>query len=172
MIGSDADPDADASLCSLASGGTSQFSHGAGVATVTRGYAPRLVNFPPPFTCESMAAMKIVSVRLLAVANILAIIYAICGGLNLCFIAATHASMATLPLGIIAPPFHLNFNLNMPFSANYIYDAFLCICLVLSMAATGWLSGLIIGALFNLAAKGMGGFRAARILNLAPDDAN
>lgn len=114
--------------------------------------------------------MRIISVRVSPVANVLAIVYAIFGLSAFLQYAVSNAQYLTLPLGILAPLFHLNFNFNLARSGGVLYNTFLAVAAVLSYASTGWITGAIAAVLFNVIAKQMGGIDA-KYVSVASEEA-
>jgi hypothetical protein len=101
--------------------------------------------------------MRIISIRVEPVAQILAIMYGFFGLGAFVFYALTNASYLTLPFGVIAPLIHLNLDINLGRSTSVAYNLFGCLAAVLSYALTGWLTGAGLTLCFNLIAKMVGG---------------
>ena len=67
--------------------------------------------------------MRILSVRWEPVVRVLAIIYGVLVAMVFCAAEISHAPHLTLPFGVLAPVFHLNFNLNIP-RPDGVFSAF------------------------------------------------
>jgi hypothetical protein len=104
--------------------------------------------------------MRIISVRVAPVARVLAIAYAVFGLSAFVVYAVGGAGSLTLPLGVLAPVFHLNLNFNLARSSGVLYNIFLCVAAVLSYAATGWITGAVGALCFNVISKQTGGIDA------------
>ncbi len=90
----------------------------------------------------------------------MSISYAVFGLLGFWLSGVTGATYLTLPVGVIAPFFHLNINFNVAFSSGFESVVYLCFAAVLSYAASGWLTGAALALLFNVVAKQVGGIDA------------
>jgi hypothetical protein len=105
--------------------------------------------------------MRIISVGVEPVARVLAIGYSVCGlGSFLFYAVSSSGEVFTLPVGVLAPLFHLNLNLNLPRSSGVLYNTFLGVAAVLSYALTGWITGAAAALCFNVIAKQVGGIDA------------
>ena len=88
------------------------------------------------------------------------VIYAFLGLFIFCRFAFTDDEYLTLPFGIVAPLFYLNFNLRLPRSTNVAYSLFMGIAAIVAYAITGWITGAAAALSFNFVAKKMGGVEA------------
>ena len=104
--------------------------------------------------------MRIISVRLEPVARVLCLIYAVFGLGAFLLFEFSDTQYLTLPLGIVAPLFHLNVNFNLPRSTSFVLTVLCGIAEILAYAATGWITGAAAAWCFNVVAKLMGGIDA------------
>ena len=88
-----------------------------------------------------------------------------------CFrcVCGRQSEFLTLPFGILAPLFHLNLNFNLARSGGVLYNIFLCVATVFSYALTGWITGAVAAACFNVIAKQTGGIDA-KYVSVANDE--
>jgi len=108
--------------------------------------------------------MRIISVRVLPVATILATAYAFLGFAAFAVYAVSRTESLTLPFGILMPLFHLDLTLNLPRSSGVFYNVLLCVAAGLSYAITGWITGLAAAFCFNAVAKHTGGIDAKYVV--------
>jgi hypothetical protein len=104
--------------------------------------------------------MKIVALRIQPIAKVVAAIYAVFGvsfWIAYCF---GKAQYLTLPVGLVAPMIHLNFNFNFHRTNDVAYNVLLFLALVAGYALTGWLTAMVVVICFNLAARLKGGIDA------------
>lgn len=101
--------------------------------------------------------MRIISIRANTVGQIFIIPYAIFGLQAFVIYAFGDSDYFTFPIGVLAPVFRLNFNLNIPRSHDPIGNVLMAFAAVLSYAATGWITGVAAALCFNFFAKRMGG---------------
>jgi hypothetical protein len=104
--------------------------------------------------------MRIVSVRPLPVARIVAIVYALIGLASFLVFEFDGAQTLTIPLGIVAQLFNLNLNTNLPRPATFFPQVLLGFGNIFAFALTGWLTGAFAALCFNLVAKYTGGIDA------------
>jgi hypothetical protein len=74
-----------------------------------------------------IALMRIISIELRPVALTLAIGYAVLGVSAFVVYALGSDDKFVLPLGVVLPLFHLNFNVGFPRSNDLLANAFLCL---------------------------------------------
>lgn len=118
--------------------------------------------------CLNHGAMRIISVRIAPVARLLAIAYAFLGLVSFLRFAFENARTITLPIGLVFPPFLLNFNLILTRRDDLIYNALLCGAAIGSFALTGWITGIAAALCFNFIAKQTGGIDA-KYVSVIPD---
>jgi hypothetical protein len=106
---------------------------------------------------------RIVSIRVSSVARLCAVIYAALGLLQAISVALSDAATFTLPVGLVALPFHLNLNLNFPRPTGPSTSVLMVLALFLSYSVTGWLTGAALALCFNLIAKRTGGIDACLV---------
>jgi hypothetical protein len=105
--------------------------------------------------------MRIMSFRMAPVARILAIGYGILGPFIVIFSKLRGAEPFTLPLGVVAPLFHLNFNLNIPMPTQWGYGLLVCLIAAICYAITGWITGAAAVLVFNFISPRVGGIEAS-----------
>ena len=105
--------------------------------------------------------MRIMSFRIAPVARILAIGYGILGPFIVIFSKLRGAEQFTLPLGVVAPLFHLNFNLNIPMPTQWGYGLLVCLIAAICYAITGWITGAAAVLVFNFISRRVGGIEAS-----------
>jgi hypothetical protein len=108
--------------------------------------------------------MRILGVRWEPVARVLAIIYGLSGVGAFCLSEFTRASQLTLPLGILAPVIHLNFNLNVPRPSGVLSGLLAGAAEILAYAVTGWITGAAAALCFNIVCRRLGGIDAKYVL--------
>ncbi len=104
--------------------------------------------------------MKIMALRIPPIARVVAAIYAIFGAsfwIAYCF---SKAPYLTLPVGIVAPMVHFNFNFNFQRTTDAVYNVLLFLASVAGYALTGWLTAMALVICFNVAARWKGGIDA------------
>lgn len=111
--------------------------------------------------------MKIMSLRVTAVARVLALGYGVLAPFMVIGSKLNGAEQFTLPFGVVAPLFHLNVNFTLPMPDHLVYGLGLCLVAGLSFALTGWLTGAAAVLVFNFIARRMGGIEASVITNEA-----
>ncbi len=116
--------------------------------------------------------MRIISIRVEPVARILAIIYTLFGLSAFLLFRFTSSDYLTLPIGVVAPLIHLNVNLTLPRSDNFIANLILCVSAIVSYGVTGWLTGAAAAMCFNVVAKRMGGIDAKYVSTTAQSEAS
>jgi hypothetical protein len=112
--------------------------------------------------------MKIVSLRIQPIAEVVAVIYALFGvsfWIAYCFGKAPYL---TLPVGLVAPMVHFNFNFHFHRTADVAYNVLLFLASVAGYALTGWLTATALVICFNAAARLKGGIDADFISFLEP----
>ena len=109
-------------------------------------------------------AMRILGVRWEPVARVVAIIYGLFGVGAFCLSEFTRASQLTLPLGILAPVIHLNFNLNVPRPSGVLSGLLAGAAEILAYAVTGWITGAAAALCFNIVCRRLGGIDAKYVL--------
>ena len=105
--------------------------------------------------------MKIMSLRVSPVARVLALGYGLLAPFMVIGSKLTGAEQFTLPLGIVAPLLHLNFNFSVPMPQSLAYGLALCLLAGLSFALTGWITGAATVLVFNFIARRTGGIEAS-----------
>lgn len=108
--------------------------------------------------------MRIISIRANTVGQILIIPYAIFGLMAFTMYAFGYGDYFTFPIGVLAPIFRLNFNLNLPRSHDALGNVLMAFAAVISYAATGWITGVAAALCFNFFAKRMGGVDAKYVV--------
>ena len=96
-----------------------------------------------------------------AVANVLAVTYAILTTLGSIFAFFSNAKQINYPLGFVVPGFEANLNLFVPFPENPFGRLFTLFGLIGSCIITGWISGYLLGGVVNLVARRLGGIPAS-----------
>jgi len=86
------------------------------------------------------AEMKIVALKVQPIARTLAIIYAVFGLIFWITFCISGVEYITLPIGMIAPLLHLNFNFNFHRSNDPVYNILLLLGSLASYALSGWLT--------------------------------
>jgi hypothetical protein len=114
-------------------------------------------------------AMRILGVRWEPVARVVAIIYGLFGVGAFCVSEFTRAPQLTLPLGILAPVIHLNFNLNVPRPSGVLSGLLAGAAEILAYAVTGWITGATTAICFNIVCKQVGGIDA-KYLSIASEN--
>lgn len=104
--------------------------------------------------------MRILGVRWEPVARVVAIIYGLFGVGAFCMSEFTQTSQLTLPVGILAPVIHLNFNLNVPRPGGVLAGLLAGAAEILAYAVTGWITGAATAFCFNVVCKQVGGIDA------------
>ena len=105
--------------------------------------------------------MQIISFRVTPVAVVLAIIY---GALGLTYVPASlflGAREIVLPVGIIAPLVHLNFNLHLTPPTHFLTGVLSVLAASVCYALSGSLTGVAAVLVFNLVARLTGGIEAS-----------
>lgn len=115
--------------------------------------------------------MRIISIRIAPAAKVFAIAYAVFGLVSFLAFAFGGATTLTLPIGIVFPPFHLNFSLTLTRKDDLIYNALLCGAAIASCALTGWITGIAAALCFNLIAEKTGGIDA-KYVSVIPDQSS
>lgn len=105
--------------------------------------------------------MRIMSLKVRAVARVFAILYAASSPIIVIFMLLSDADYLRIPLGLIAPPltyFNFNFDIHRPthFLTGMLFMLFGAVC----YAATGWLTGALGTLCFNFIARRTGGIQA------------
>jgi hypothetical protein len=104
--------------------------------------------------------MKIMALRIQPIARVVAAIYAIFGAsfwITYCF---SKAPYLTLPVGIVAPMVHFNFNFHFHRTTDVVYNVLLFLASIAGYALTGWLTAMALVICFNVAARWKGGIDA------------
>ena len=99
------------------------------------------------------------------VATILAIIY---GALGVCYavqVLIADLRQITLPLGILVPLIHFNFNLHLPAPTHFLSGILSALAAGACYAMSGWLTGAAAVLAFNFLAARMGGIDASILTN-------
>ena len=104
--------------------------------------------------------MKIVALRIQPIARVVAAIYAIFGVSFWITYCLSKAQYLTLPVGLVAPMLHFNFNFNFHRSTDVVYNVLLFLASVAGYALTGWLTAMALVICFNVAARLTGGLDA------------
>jgi hypothetical protein len=105
-------------------------------------------------------AMRILGVRWEPVARVIAVVYGLFGVGAFCLSEFTRASQLTLPLGILAPVIHLNFNFNVPRPSGVLSGLLAGAAEILAYAVTGWIAGAATALCFNIVCRQLGGIDA------------
>lgn len=90
----------------------------------------------------------------------MAIIYALFGTVFWITYYLSNVEYITLPVGVIGPLLHLNFNLKFTRSTDVTYNMLLLLGSAASYALTGWLTAAAGVICFNVAARWRGGIDA------------
>ena len=104
--------------------------------------------------------MKIVALRIQPIARVVAAIYAVFGASFWMAYCLSKAQYLTLPVGLIAPMVHFNFNFNFHRSTDVVYNVLLLLASIAGYALTGWLTAAVLIICFNVAAWLKGGIDA------------
>jgi len=104
--------------------------------------------------------MKIVALRIQPIAKLVAAIYGLFGVLFWVTYAFGKAPYLTLPVGLVLPWVHFNFNFNFHRSTDAVYNVLLFLASVVGYALTGWLTAMVLVICFNVAARLKGGIDA------------
>lgn len=104
--------------------------------------------------------MKIIALKIQPIARVVAAIYALFGAffwITYCF---SQAQYFTLPVGIVAPMVHFNFNFHFQRTTDVVYILLLLVGSVAGYALTGWLTAVTLIFCFNGVARLKGGIDA------------
>jgi len=104
--------------------------------------------------------MKIVALRIQPIAKVVAAIYALFGVSFWVAYLFGKAPYLTLPVGLVAPWVHFNFNFNFHRTNDVAYNVLLFLASVVGYAVTGWLTAMALVICFNVAARLKGGIEA------------
>jgi hypothetical protein len=104
--------------------------------------------------------MRIISVRVSPVANILSVIYGAFGLIVFGRFAFSDEQSLTIPLGIVAPLVNFSLDLHMQRSPDTAWNLFLCAAAVIGYAINGWITAAIAVFCFNFVARRTGGIDA------------
>jgi len=107
--------------------------------------------------------VRIMSVRLVPFANVLAIIYGVIGLTMVPTLLLTGAKEMILPLGILAPLFHLNLNLHFALPSHFLTGVLSAAAASACYALTGWSTGAAAVLAFNFVTRRIGGVEACVI---------
>jgi len=108
--------------------------------------------------------MQIMSFRVMPVARVLAIIY---GALGLTYVPVSLAMGAKeiiLPVGIVAPLVHFNFNLHLAAPTHFYTGALSVLAAMVCYAVSGCLTGIAATLVFNFVARLNGGIEASMLV--------
>jgi hypothetical protein len=109
--------------------------------------------------------MRIISFRVMPVARIFAIIYGAIGVFYVGQVLIAGLGQVTLPVGILVPLIHLNFNLHLPAPTHFLTGILSALAAFVCYAASGWLTGAAAVLAFNFVARRMGGIDASILTN-------
>jgi hypothetical protein len=109
--------------------------------------------------------MRIMSLRVMPVAKIIAIIYGVLGILYVPEVLLTGATQMTLPLGILTPLVFFSFNLHLPVPTHFLSGVLSALAACVFYTISGWLTGTAAVLSFNSVAKYMGGIDASVLTN-------
>ena len=104
--------------------------------------------------------MKIVSLRIQPIAKVVAAIYALFGLSFWIAYCLGKAPYLTLPVGLVAPMVHFNFNFHFHRTTDVAYNVLLFLASLAGYALTGWLTAVALVICFNVAARLRGGIDA------------
>src|ERR1700733_3587604 len=104
--------------------------------------------------------MKIVALRIQPIARVVSAIYAIFGATFWISYCLSTAQYLTLPIGIVAPMIHLNFNFHFNRTTDVLNNVLLFFASLAGYALTGWLTAMVLVISFNVVAKLKGGIEA------------
>lgn len=105
--------------------------------------------------------MRIMSLRVGAVARVFAILYAACSPIIAIFMLRSDADYLRIPIGLIAPPLtYLNLNFDLQRPTHFLTGILFVLFGVACYAATGWLTGALGAICFNFIARRTGGIEA------------
>jgi len=102
------------------------------------------------------------------IAKIIAIIYGVLGILYVPEVLLTGTSQMTVPLGILAPLVHLNFNFHLPAPTHFLSGLLSAVAACACYTVSGWLTGGAAVLAFNFVATRMGGIDASVLTNNGP----
>ena len=106
-------------------------------------------------------SMRITSLRIKPVALILAIGYTVISPVAVIFAVLSKEDRIRIPLGVVAPLFHLNVNLRVQLPTSFFWGAVFMLFVMLCYAATGWVTGAAAVLVFNFIARRTGGIEAS-----------
>jgi hypothetical protein len=104
--------------------------------------------------------MKIRALRIQPIARVVAAIYAIFGASFWITYCLSKAEYLTIPVGLVAPMVHFNFNFHFHRTTDVVYNVLLFLASVAGYALTGWLTAAVVVICFNVAARWKGGINA------------
>ena len=104
--------------------------------------------------------MKIVALRIQPIAGVVAAIYATFGALFWVTYCLSDSPYLTVPVGLLAPMVHYNFNFQFHRTADVFYNVLLFLGSVAGYAITGWMTAAVVVFCFNMAARWKGGINA------------
>lgn len=104
--------------------------------------------------------MKIIALKVQPIARTVALIYAAFGLVFWITFLVSNVDYISLPVGIIPPLLHLNFNFQFHRSTDLAYNAMLLLGSIVSHALTGWLTAAAAVICFNVVARWRGGIDA------------
>ena len=97
------------------------------------------------------------ALRIQPIAKVVAAIYALFGAsfwIAYCF---SKAQYLTLPIGLVAPMVHFNFNFHFQRTTDAVYNVLLFLASIAGYALTGWLTAMVLVICFNFTARLKGG---------------
>jgi hypothetical protein len=116
--------------------------------------------------------MRILSVRVIPVARVLAIVYGVLGFAYVPALLLIDAKQMVFPVGIVGPPVFLSLNLHFALPTHFVTGVLSMIFACLCFALTGFLTGAATGLAFNFVAKRTGGVDASVLVkNSVPTQA-
>lgn len=104
--------------------------------------------------------MRILSLRVAPVARIFAILYGVLSPLAILVLMLSKPDYVRIPLGIVAPLVHLNFNFDIQTPTHFFTGILLVLFGIVCYIATGWLTGAALVLAFNFVSRRLGGIEA------------
>src|SRR5262245_29329364 len=108
--------------------------------------------------------MRILSLRVTPVARVFAILYGVLSPLLVLGTMLSNPDYVRVPLGIVAPLVHLNFNFNLQTPTHFFTGVLLVLFGIACYIATGWLTGAALVLAFNFVSRRLGGIEANSIV--------
>ena len=117
--------------------------------------------------------MRILSLRIIPVARILAIVYGAMSPFLIIGMLLSKAQYIRIPLGVVAPLLYLNINFDLEHPTTFVGGALMIVFGAACYGITGWLTGTFAVLCFNFVAGRMGGVEATSISkNFVPSEKN